>query len=211
MILCVSLLMMPLSFALVSTASISQRCHLPKVTNELDAEKLIGTTWYAGLQTNDIAASMISCARFNNFTSTNSSFGILLTEHGVRFVQFGVHFNNDGNGTYLLSKSDRKHNHAKHESEMNAMDRKAVLDMDNFFDNGDHVFLTDYENYFAIFICPPNGVAGKGHRLVWGCFSNPTPTLSQVAAFINVLHEVGISANFHASTCSETNWLSIEK
>nr|XP_039274170.1 uncharacterized protein LOC120348113 [Styela clava] len=200
------LLVLSLSLQFISTSSESQKCHLLKVRKEIDVEKLSKTSWYTGLQTADVVASMLSCTRFSNFTYTNSGFRVVVTEHGSRYVQFGLHFNRDENGIYHLSKSDRGINHAEHISEMDEHDNEAVLDMDQLLAGGNFVFVTDYENYFASFLCPPGGISDHEHRMIRGFFPSPNSILSQVAAFINVLHGVGISAKFYPSTCSETNW-----
>nr|XP_039274059.1 uncharacterized protein LOC120348014 isoform X1 [Styela clava] len=202
----VNLFLILLSFiAWTSTASESQICYLPQAM-ELDVEMLPKTSWYSGLHTDDITASMLSCIRLNNFTCTASGFGLVSKEHGVRYVEFEFHFEYDGDGIYHPRKSDAEYIHAEHEKEMNGLDKEVVVDMDNFLINGKAVFLTDYKNYLAILQCPRDGSVDKEYRLIRGFFPSSNPDLSQVAVFINALHEMGISAKFYASTCSETDW-----
>ncbi|XP_077976770.1 uncharacterized protein LOC120335504 isoform X3 [Styela clava] len=179
MILSVELLILMVSIAWTSTVAESQICYLPRAM-ELNVEKLIQTMWYSGLQTDDIA-SMLSCVRFSNFTSTESGFKVITEEHGVSTVEFDLNIDYGVDGTYRLRESQK----------------------DNFLTNGNSVYLTDYENYLTLFLCPSNGIADKEHRMIRGFFPSPNPTLSQVAAFINALHEIGIFAKFYASTCSE--------
>ncbi|XP_039265849.2 uncharacterized protein LOC120341413 [Styela clava] len=202
----VLIFILTLSNALLSTASELQRCYLPETSIKIDVEKLSEMTWYTGLQTNDIAASIISCARLTNFATTESGFDVVLKERGVRFVEFDLRFTLGRNGIYYMDKSNKEINHLEHLRSMHGIHNQAVLDMDDFLADGHPAFLSDYENYIAVFVCPPNGLADEGHRMIWGYFPSPNPTLSQVAAFMNVLHDVGISAKFHASTCDETNW-----
>ncbi|XP_077976244.1 uncharacterized protein LOC144432075 [Styela clava] len=205
MVLILFFLVLLASNALLSTASELQKCY-PQVRMEIDAHKLSKTTWYTGLQTNDAVASIIPCARLTNFTATESGFGVLVKERGVRFVQLGLCFSLRENGIYYLTKSDNENDQPAINREMNGLHDKVLLDIEEYLAEGYPTFLTDYENYFAVFDCPPNLLADEAHRMIWGYFPSPNPTLSQVAAFINVLHDVGISANFQASTCSETNW-----
>nr|XP_039265850.1 uncharacterized protein LOC120341413 isoform X2 [Styela clava] len=162
------------SNALLSTASELQRCYLPETKTKIDVEKLSEMTWYTGLQTNDIAASIISCARLNNFATTESGFDVVLKERGLRFVEYDLRFTLGRNGIYYMDKSNKEINHLEHLRSMHGIYNQAVLDM--------------------------------AHQMIWGYFPSPNPTLSQIAAFVNVLHDVGISAKFHASTCDETNW-----
>ncbi|XP_077976769.1 uncharacterized protein LOC120335504 isoform X2 [Styela clava] len=200
MILSVELLILMVSIALTSTVAESQICYLPRAM-ELNVEKLIQTTWYSGLRTDDIA-SMLSCVRFSNFTSTESGFKVITEEQGVSTVEFDLNIDYGVDGTYRLRESQKEYFHEGH-VKMNGLDSETVMDMDNFLTNGNSVYLTDYENYLTLFLCPSNGIADKEHRMIRGFFPSPNPTLSQVAAFINALHEIGIFAKFYASTCSE--------
>nr|XP_039266000.1 uncharacterized protein LOC120341538 [Styela clava] len=197
------LLLLTLSSTFLSIAS--QRCRLPNVRMELDVKKLSKLSWYTGLETNDIT-SIISCIKYENFTSTKSGFRTVLTERVIRYINFGIQYDYDENGIYHLRESDREMDHAQHIRGMNGLEDQALLDMDHLIATGNYVYLTDYKNYFAGFLCPSDGTSHDDQQIIWGCFPSPNPTLSQVAAFINVLQEVGIFANFHASTCSETDW-----
>ncbi|XP_039265431.2 uncharacterized protein LOC120341064 [Styela clava] len=199
------LLLQLLSPVLLSEAA-SHGCRLPEMRKKLDVERLSNTSWYTGLQTNDITASAITCVRFSNFTSTTSGFRVILTEHGDRFVQFENYFNYVKDGIYRISKPDKELDHAEYVRELNGPDEKTVLRIDHVIADENQVFLTDYKNYIAGFICPPDPTFDDEHRFVWGFFPSPNPTLSQIAAFMNVLHDAGISTHFHSSTCSETNW-----
>nr|XP_039265432.1 uncharacterized protein LOC120341065 [Styela clava] len=200
------LMLLSLLSSVQLSAAESERCLLPEMRKKLDVERLSNTSWYTGLQTKDITASAITCVRFSNFTSTTSGFGVVLTEHGDRLVQFENHFNYVKNGIYRVSKSERELDHAEYVRESNGLDEKTVLRIDHVVADGNQVFLTDYKNYIAGFICPPDPIIDNEHRFVWGFFPSPNPTLSQIAAFMNVLHDAGISTHFHSSTCSETNW-----
>nr|XP_039272210.1 uncharacterized protein LOC120346509 [Styela clava] len=160
MILIVALLVLSSSCTLISTTPKLHRCRLPEASSKLDFEKLSKTSWYSGLQSNDITASMLSCIRLSNFTSTESGYRVVVKEHVS----------------------------------------------DNFLGGGHDVHMTDYKNYIASFVCPPGGISDKEHQMIWGFFPSPNPTLSQIAAYLNVLHQLGISVNFHASTCSNRDW-----
>ncbi|XP_077971446.1 uncharacterized protein LOC120346509 [Styela clava] len=166
MILIVALLVLSSSCTLISTTPKLHRCRLPEASSKLDFEKLSKTSWYSGLQSNDITASMLSCIRLSNFTSTESGYRVVVKEHGIRYLKFELHFNWHKEGYYDLSKSDKEDNHDEHMREMNGLHNERVSDMDNFLGGGHDVHMTDYKNYIASFVCPPGGISDKEHQMI---------------------------------------------
>ncbi|XP_039256204.2 uncharacterized protein LOC120332928 isoform X2 [Styela clava] len=157
-----------------SVSSSSSRCFLPEMESELDLNKLLGTTWYVGLQTNDIMASEVTCVKLNNFTKTMSGLSLISEEHGegTTVVKYGVHFIRQGPGLYSVDrKQDEDSLLASHKLEFHNDYTKAVNDM------------------------------GKWN--IWTYFPNSTPSVNNVVAFYNKLTELEISTTFHLSLCPE--------
>ncbi|XP_077970181.1 uncharacterized protein LOC120331764 [Styela clava] len=198
------LILMSSSYVILSAPF--ENCQLPH-NRELDIDKLSNSSWYVGLQTKDIASNILTCDRLNNFTSTDSGFSFVVKEHNYRDVEFVVHMNWNKNRNYHMSrKEDGAELYAAHAREMNGNYNAAIRAMDDYFFIADWLFLTDYTNYFAVFLCPTMKFCDTDLHIVWGYFPSPTPTLKQIAAFYNALHDQGISAKFHVSDCSEMNW-----
>ncbi|XP_077970205.1 uncharacterized protein LOC120331299 [Styela clava] len=188
-----------------------EECKLP-VGREVDVKKLFKTSWYSGLQTDDFTSSILTCVRFSNFTSTDSGFRVVSTEHGDRYVEFPIHFNIHKNGIYHQSKAnDETTAHSEHTRETNGKHNAAISEMEKNFFTGNFVFLTDYKNYFAAFLCPTIIKSDEELRMIWGFFPSSNPTLKQIAAFSNTLYDQEISATFHPSTCSERDWNDLNK
>nr|XP_039256203.1 uncharacterized protein LOC120332928 isoform X1 [Styela clava] len=144
-----------------SVSSSSSRCFLPEMESELDLNKLLGTTWYVGLQTNDIMASEVNCVKLNNFTKTMGGLSLISEEHGegTTVVKYGVHFIRQGPGLYSVDrKQDEDSLLASHKLEFHNDYTKAVNDMDeNEILRKNTVISTDYINYFAFIGCLSSG------------------------------------------------------
>nr|XP_039265670.1 uncharacterized protein LOC120341255 [Styela clava] len=109
------------------------------------------------------------------------------------------HFIRHRQGVYHRSPKDEPSLKVAHEytldRKINAEARK--IDEENLLKK-DYLFITDYSNYFGVMLCP-----AEGEWLLWNFFKQPKPSLNSVIKFYNKLHELVVSARFHASRCNE--------
>ncbi|XP_039256221.1 uncharacterized protein LOC120332937 isoform X2 [Styela clava] len=177
--------------------------------DELDVSKLIGTTWYVGLQTNDPVASYLTCAKLSNFKKTKTGFQYNSTDHGKSstVAEITAHFNRQRAGIYRLNKHlDESAIIADHKSDAGMLYNSAAHTMDQQVLFGDNfLIVSDYKNYYGSIQRCNDG----GEWCVWGFFQSTNPTLKNVAAFYNKLAQHGISAILHVSLCSEQEHSSI--
>ncbi|XP_077976464.1 uncharacterized protein LOC144432179 isoform X2 [Styela clava] len=165
------------------------------------ADTLKDTVWYLGVQTNDAVSAVVTCVRVNNFTITSTGFSFHVEEFGVgsHRAELTNHYIRHTPGVYHRSQEDEPSLKDAHEytldGKIKAKARK--IDEENLIKN-DYVFITDYSNYFGIMLC-----LEEGEWLLWNFFKQPKPSLNSVIKFYNKLHELGVSARFHAPRCDE--------
>ncbi|XP_039248179.2 uncharacterized protein LOC120326034 [Styela clava] len=182
----------------------AEKCALPIPQEDLDISKLEDTVWYLGVQTNDAVSAAVTCARTNNFTITSAGFSAHMEEFGAgsHKTDFIGHVIRHRLGVYHRSPEDEPFIKAAHEYKLdgkfNAEARK--IDEENLIQN-EYVFITDYSNYFGVMLC-----TAEGEWLLWNSFKQPKPSLNSVIKFYNKLHELGVSARFHASLCNEIDF-----
>ncbi|XP_039265865.1 uncharacterized protein LOC120341426 [Styela clava] len=179
----------------------AEKCALPIPQEDLDISKLEDTVWYLGLQTNNAVSAVVTCSRGNNFTITSTGFSVHMEEFGAeshRADSIG-HFIHHRLGVYHRSPEDEPFIKAAYEYKLdgkfNAKARK--IDEENLIQD-EYVFITDYSNYFGVMLC-----TAEGEWILWNSFKQPKPSLNSVIKFYNKLHELGVSARFHASRCNE--------
>nr|XP_039265868.1 uncharacterized protein LOC120341428 [Styela clava] len=179
----------------------AEKCALPIPQEELDISKLEDTVWYLGVQTNDAVSSDVTCARVNNFTITSTGFSAHLKEFGAgsHRTDFISHLIRHRLGVYHRSPEEEPSLKAAHEYTLNGkFNAEARKIDDETLLKDDFVLIADYSNYFGIIYC-----SAEGEWILWNYFRQPKPSLHSIIKFYNKLHELGVSARFHASRCNE--------
>ncbi|XP_039255601.2 uncharacterized protein LOC120332426 [Styela clava] len=180
-----------------------EKCFLPHGQPNLDFKKISETSWFVGLQTHDALATKVQCVKLDNFTTTITGFKFIAEEYGDGpvDVKYSVNFVRRGaNGLYSFDKQkDEISLISSHRLIFQNDYTKKVHDTDNDELTGNGVvFWTDYKNYFALIECRNNG-----GWIIWVYFPSITPSVTNLVALYNKLHEIGVSTTFHISRCSK--------
>nr|XP_039260771.1 uncharacterized protein LOC120337117 [Styela clava] len=196
------------TFAVFLYGSVSlaftEKCSLPIPQEDPDISKMTDTVWYLGVQTNDPVAADVTCVRVYNITKSSAGFNAATDEFGAGSdrTDFISHFTRQSLGVYHENNEDEPSLEAAHEHTLEGKFNAEARKMDDeILLKDDNVFLTDYANYLTVMQCP-----AEGKWIILNYFKQPQPSLDSVIKFYNKLHELGVSARFHASRCNEKDF-----
>nr|XP_039260645.1 uncharacterized protein LOC120336919 [Styela clava] len=95
---------------------------------------------------------------------------------------------------FLLADATMMNAYARKEN--NTLDTVVYNLVKEDLEKDDIIFISDYLNYQVGILCTL-----QGEWVIWGYFPTPKPTVSNVVAFYNEMHRLGISTRFHISKC----------
>ncbi|XP_077970200.1 uncharacterized protein LOC120331959 [Styela clava] len=188
------------SLLISSSLSFEQKCFYPDSVQELNIQKLTGTTWYSLLRTIDVASSNTMCERVSNFTETDDGFKVKLRTYtgGLKHVDWISHFNLDRSGVYYEDKKqdDTAMTAAYASGNKDELNKATKNIVENVLMKDGFVFVTDYLNYFTTILCRESG-----EWMIWTLFPNTTPSLENVVAAYSAMHNMGIFAQLYTIEC----------
>ncbi|XP_039261937.2 uncharacterized protein LOC120338071 [Styela clava] len=188
------------SFLNLFSSTTQLKCELPETVPELDVDKLTYTKWYTGLQTDDPASNNVKCEEIVSMTKTSNGYDSVLRSYteSKKFVEWTSHLIRQRAGVFKETRLDgdvtMMNAYAQLENKtLNTVVYNLVRDD---LEKDEIMFISDYRNYQAGILCTL-----QGQWIIRVYFPSPTPTVTNVVAFFNEMHRLGISTRLLLSEC----------